>query len=95
MLNCAWISQRLEVAEALLRTRHFAQSLAIVADVDGELVRGKATLPPLVRAPQRLLDRVEHVRSAAQSGLRLGQLAAPRGRASRRLDVIEALERTL
>ena len=85
----------MEVAEALLRTRHFEQSLAIVADVDDELVRGKATLPPLVRVPQQLLDRVEHARSTAETGLRLGQLVQTRGRAPRRLDVIEALERTL
>jgi hypothetical protein len=95
MLSCAWIEKRLEVAEALLRTRHFEKSLDIVADVDEELVRGKATLPPLVRVPQSLLDRVEHVRTTAESGLRLGQLVQTRGRAPLRLDVIAALERTL
>jgi hypothetical protein len=95
MLNCAWIEKRLEVAEALLRTRLFEKSLDIVADVDDELVRGKATLPPLVRVPQSIMDRVEHVRNTAENGLRLGQLVQTRGRAPLRLDVIAALERTL
>ena len=95
MLNCAWISKRLEVAEALLRTRHFEKSLAIVADVDDEIVRGKPTLPPLVRVPQSIFDRMEHVRSTAETGLRLAELVQTRGRAPLRLDVIAALERTL
>ncbi len=95
MLNCAWIEKRLEVAEALLRTRLFEKSLAIVADVDDELVRGKATLPPLVRVPLSILDRLEHVRSTAETGLQIGQLVQTRGRAPLRLDVIAALERTL
>ena len=96
MLNCAWVSQRLDVAEVLLRSRHFEQALAIACDVDGALAKGAASLPPLVRIPQRILDRAQDVRRAAELGLHLGAATQNGSRTPRRrMGVLDALERSL
>jgi hypothetical protein len=96
MLNCAWVSQRLDVAEVLLRSRHFEQALAIACDVDAELTKGAASLPPLVRIPQRVLDRAQDVRRAAEMGTHIGAVAQDGSRTPRRrMGVLDALERSL